>query len=120
MGAALRLPIIHSLDLEHDVKRLRDEWHAELIGTVLDETAERLSVAEKPTRLGLLLGNEADGLDERWQALCDRRLTIPMRGGIDSLNVAIAAGIFLHHFTSRETSRPDAKAWLDAPRRESS
>jgi len=24
-------------------------------------------------------------------------LTIPMRDGVDSLNVAVAAGIFLHH-----------------------
>ena len=101
MGAALRLPILESPDLERDVRRLRDEWQVELIATVLDNTAEPLAQATKPIRLGLLLGNEADGLDSRWQALCDRRLTIPMQEGTDSLNVGIAAGIFLHHFSSR-------------------
>ena len=28
-----------------------------------------------------------------------RRVTIPMHHGTDSLNVAVAAGIFLYHFT---------------------
>ena len=102
MGAALRLPILESPDLERDVRRLREEWDVELIATVLDHTAEPLAHAAKPLRLGLLFGNEADGLDARWQALCHLRLTIPMRGGTDSLNVAIAAGIFLHHFSSRQ------------------
>ena len=101
MGAALRLPIIESPDLERDVMRLHEEWQFKLIATVLDDTAESLAHAAKPPRLGLLLGNEADGLDARWQALCDRRLTIPMQQGTDSLNVAIAAGIFLHHFSSQ-------------------
>ena len=100
MGAVLRLPIIESPDLERDVKRLHDEWHVELIATVLDDTAEPLARTAKPLRLGLLFGNEADGLDARWRALCDRRMTIPMQKGTDSLNVAIAAGIFLHHFSS--------------------
>ncbi|MEK6256992.1 MAG: RNA methyltransferase [Planctomycetota bacterium] len=101
MGAALRLPILESPDLERDVRRLRDEWQVELISTVLDDNAEPLARAAKPLRLGLLFGNEADGLDAHWQALCDRRLTIPMQEGTDSLNVAIAVGIVLHHFSSR-------------------
>ena len=99
MGTALRLPIIESADLERDVERLRTEWKLELIATVLDETAALLSDATRGPRIGLLFGNEADGLDSRWQGKCDRRLTIPMRLGTDSLNVAVAAGIFLHHFS---------------------
>ncbi|HEY4259562.1 MAG TPA: RNA methyltransferase [Schlesneria sp.] len=100
MGTAFRLPIVESIDLERDVLRLREEWNLELIATVLDDNASSLSSADRGSRVGLLFGNEADGLDQQWQSLCHRRLTIPMRGGTDSLNVAIAAGIFLHHFTS--------------------
>ena len=32
-------------------------------------------------------------------AACNRRVTLPMQLGTDSLNVAVAAGIFLYHFT---------------------
>ena len=99
MGTAFRLPIVESMDLESDVRRLRDEWQVELVGTVLDETAAPLSKATRTGRVGLVFGNEADGLDAHWKSLCDRCLTIPMLGGTDSLNVAIAAGIFLHHFS---------------------
>ena len=99
MGTAFRLPIIESPDLEREVIRLRNEWHVELIATVLDESAVSMSTADHSRRVGLMFGNEADGLDEQWQSLCDRRVTIPMRLGTDSLNVAVAAGIFLHHFT---------------------
>ena len=101
MGAALRLSILESPDLERDLRRLRDEWQVKLFATVLDDAAEPLVQVAKPLRLALLFGNEADGLDARWQTLCDHRLTIPMQPGTDSLNVAIAAGIFLHHFSSR-------------------
>ena len=48
---------------------------------------------------GLLFGNEAQGLSKEWLDLCQRRVTIPMRHGTDSRNVAVAAGVFLYHFT---------------------
>ena len=43
--------------------------------------------------------DEAQGLGPEWLAHCHRRVTIPMKLGTDSLNVAVAAGIFLYHFT---------------------
>ena len=49
--------------------------------------------------IALVFGSEAAGLDPAWVARCDRRLTIPMRPGAESLNVAVAAGIILYHFT---------------------
>lgn len=101
MGTAFRLPIVESSDLQRDVVRLRDEWNVEMLATVLDHSATPLSTARRSKQIGLLFGNEADGLDEDWQSLCDRRLTIPMHLGTDSLNVAVAAGIVLHHFTSQ-------------------
>jgi tRNA G18 (ribose-2'-O)-methylase SpoU len=65
----------------------------------LDEAAEPLADAGRASRFGLLFGNEAQGLDAAHVAVCQRRVTIPMKLGTDSLNVAVAAGIFLYHFT---------------------
>ena len=73
----------------------------ELAATVLADDAEPLNGAARARRFGILFGNEAQGLDERVIAACDRKVTIPMKLGTDSLNVAVAAGIFLYHFTSR-------------------
>jgi tRNA G18 (ribose-2'-O)-methylase SpoU len=98
MGAVFSLPIIRSKNLLHDLRLLRDRGF-ELIATVLDESAEPLDHAKRGDRLGILFGNESRGLDDPVIALSDRRVTIPMRGGIDSLNVSIAAGILLYQFT---------------------
>ena len=44
-------------------------------------------------RVALLLGTEGAGLSEHWTAGATLRATIPMRAGVDSLNVAAAAAI---------------------------
>jgi tRNA G18 (ribose-2'-O)-methylase SpoU len=99
MGTAFYLPIVRSTDLSRDLRRLRNEFAVELVATVLDPGADPLDRVARPPRLGVMLGNEAQGLGPQWLELADRRVTIPMKLGTDSLNVAVAAGIFLYHFT---------------------
>lgn len=104
MGTAFKLPIIESRDLAADLQRLRDEWQFEFAATILDPLASPLHTATRSPRFGVLFGNEHAGLAEEWIGRCLQRLTIPMSGETDSLNVAIAAGIFLHHFTRHNPS----------------
>lgn len=99
MGAALGVPIIRSDDLAAELDRLRREFAFELAATVLDADAEPLDRAARPNRIALLFGSEGHGLDRSLVERCDHRLTIAMQRGTDSLNVAVAAGIFLYHFT---------------------
>jgi tRNA G18 (ribose-2'-O)-methylase SpoU len=44
-------------------------------------------------RAALMLGAEGPGLSPQAMALSDRRVVIPMRRGVDSLNVAAAAAV---------------------------
>jgi tRNA G18 (ribose-2'-O)-methylase SpoU len=44
-------------------------------------------------RVALVLGSEGHGLSARWERAADRRAVIPMRAGVDSLNVAAAAAV---------------------------
>ena len=97
MGTALRVPVIARDDLADEIGRLRREFGFETIATVVDPTAEPLSAIRRPDRLALFLGSEGHGLGPDWLALCDRSLTIPMRAGAESLNLAVAAGIVLYH-----------------------
>jgi tRNA G18 (ribose-2'-O)-methylase SpoU len=99
MGAVLRLPVVQVSDLEGTLRDLRSRYGVELAATVLSETAELLDRAHRSRRFALLLGNEGQGLPENLVAICQRRLTIPMSQGADSLNVSVAAGIFFYHFT---------------------
>jgi tRNA G18 (ribose-2'-O)-methylase SpoU len=100
MGTVFHLPLVRSDDLLRDLARLRGEWGVGLVATVLDDRAVPLYRFERGPRLGVLFGNEAQGLSAAYVAASDTRITIPMRGGTDSLNVAVAAGIFLYHLTS--------------------
>ncbi|MGZ4602551.1 MAG: TrmH family RNA methyltransferase [Kineosporiaceae bacterium] len=51
--------------------------------------------AEPPERLALVLGTEGDGLAATTVAAADLAVRIPMRGGVDSLNVAAATAVAL-------------------------
>ena len=102
MGTIFSLPLVRSADLLADLHNLRDRWRFGLAAAVVGEGAEPLAGAERPDRLALLFGNEAQGLGEDYVSACQRRVTIPMKLGTDSLNVAVAAAVFLYHFT-RET-----------------
>ncbi len=101
MGTIFSLPLYQASDLLADLRRLKSEWGVELAATVLDAGAERLADAARPAKFGLLFGSEPQGLGEEWAAACDRQITIPMHWGTDSLNVAVAMGIFLFHFTRK-------------------
>jgi len=99
MGTVFSIPLVRTDSLLRDLGRLRKEWGFELAAAVLDPAAEPLEHAARSPRLGLLFGNEAQGLEAQHLNAIDRKLTIPMRHGIDSLNVVVAAGIFLYHLT---------------------
>lgn len=95
MGAAFALPIIECFDLAADLNRLRDERGFRLLATVLEPQAKLLADLKRGTPTVMLLGNESDGLAQEWIDLSNERVTIPMTAA-DSLNVTVAAGIFLH------------------------
>ena len=44
----------------------------------------------------ILVGNESRGLPEDYEAACDLRVTMPMRGRADSLNAAVAAAVLAY------------------------
>jgi TrmH family RNA methyltransferase len=49
-----------------------------------------------PARLALAVGNEAGGLSPHVAAAAERLVGLPISEGVESLNVAVAAGILLH------------------------
>lgn len=64
-------------------------------GMTLGEGAITLDelVAEGHERLALVFGSEGHGLTPAADRLLDRRVTIPMAGGVDSLNVAASSAV---------------------------
>ncbi len=98
MGAALKLKIIEAEDITGVLNRLHREFGFDRVATVLQD-AEDLDETARTQRVAILIGNEAHGLPDNIAQACERRVTIPMQLGTDSLNAAVATGIVLHHFT---------------------
>lgn len=96
MGSVLTVPMARSENLSEDLPRIRDKGAFQLVGTVLDQSAELLDRFTWPRRAAVLFGNEYHGLDPRYLDLCDHRVTLPMESETDSLNVSVAAGLFLY------------------------
>lgn len=69
-------------------------WGAALEGRPIDEAAP-------PARLALAVGNEGAGLKASVRDACAGLVALPMAPGVESLNVAVAAGIALYALRPR-------------------
>ena len=85
--------------LADEVDGLIDNDGLRLLAAVTEASAVPFDQVARPPRLGLVLGDEDQGIDPVWLAKCHERITIPMRTPGGSLNVAVAAGILIHALT---------------------
>jgi len=77
-----------------------------IIAASVDASAESLFEATiEPPDVALLFGNEQTGLSETAMMLADRRIAIPMRGMMQSLNLSVTAALFMHELTRQRISR---------------
>ncbi|MEM8885302.1 MAG: RNA methyltransferase [Planctomycetota bacterium] len=88
-GALFRRPVLRG-----DRTALAAAGFAVWVADAAGEPVE--SIATRPARLALLVGNEPRGVDESTRAAADRTVAVTLAAEIESLNVAMAAGILLH------------------------
>ncbi len=93
MGAVFSLPYARVADWHDAVPRLSAAGFTTVALTLADDAVDLEQALHGLDRVALLMGGEGHGLSERWQAAADRRAVIPMRAGIDSLNVAAATAV---------------------------
>ncbi len=67
--------------------------------------AEDVRLVERRAKQALLVGAEGPGLSAAALAAADRRVRVPLAEGVDSLNVATAAAIVLHHLWAAPADR---------------
>ena len=92
MGALFRLPAATATDAECLA------WVGRVGASlwVTDSEGERSGGQRRTAPVALVLGNEGAGIRPELERVATRRLAIPLRGGVESLNVAVAAGILLY------------------------
>jgi TrmH family RNA methyltransferase len=92
MGAHFQHPAMSSTWDDLDAFRTArgvSLWAADASGVALDHDVP-------PPRLALIVGNEGNGISDAARERADRVVAIPITSSVDSLNVAVAAGILLH------------------------
>jgi tRNA G18 (ribose-2'-O)-methylase SpoU len=98
VGAVLRTPMASGLDAAAMIAALHAADFEVL--ALSPAASDRLEAFRPRGKTAILLGSEGPGLPPALIARC-RPVAIPMAGGFDSLNVATAGAIALHHLTRR-------------------
>jgi TrmH family RNA methyltransferase len=94
MGSVLRLPIAAGLTT-HEALTLMRKSGVRTIAAIA-RGGQDPDAVDWRGKAALLLGGEGPGLTDEAIALCDARVTIPMAGGVESLNVAAAGAILVY------------------------
>jgi tRNA G18 (ribose-2'-O)-methylase SpoU len=95
MGTVFRLAILESSDLRGTLNQLKG-LGIRCIGAHLGTESQRIEEADFRSDCCLVFGSEGEGLRGEVLGACGERVMVPMREGVDSLNVGNAAAVFLY------------------------
>ncbi|MBR2661419.1 MAG: RNA methyltransferase [Clostridia bacterium] len=97
MGSIFRLGFSFPSSLPQTLEKLKKDGFS-VLSSQLDGNPfyERGAVSSS---FVLVIGNEGNGVSDAVKAVATHRLCLPMRGGAESLNAAVAAGIMMYDLT---------------------
>jgi 23S rRNA (guanosine2251-2'-O)-methyltransferase len=99
-GSVFKAPIIHCDNLSDTLRSLQ-RTHCDIV-TLDSHASQCITRFTPPQRCCYVLGNETHGVSSTINTFSQQQLSIPMSNGIESLNVAVTAGLiaYQHHFKS--------------------
>ena len=92
-GAINYTPVAKVTNLTNTIKELKERgmWFV-----CADMDGERMYDLNLTGPIGLVIGNEGEGVSKLVKENCDFTASIPMKGDIDSLNASVAAGVLAY------------------------
>ncbi len=103
MGSGFRVPFAHADDLPAALADLAGRGYGIVASDLRGQ--DFYARPDPGPRFVLVIGNEARGISDATRAAATMLVKLPMRGGAESLNAAVAAGIMMYELM-RETGRP--------------
>lgn len=100
MGSVFRMDIFEVSDIDELFSCLSENGITSY-AAVIDKDAEDLRTCSFEGGCAVFIGNEGNGLPADVSARCDIRATIKMSGHINSLNAAMATGIFMWEMSGK-------------------
>ncbi|WP_039853095.1 23S rRNA (guanosine(2251)-2'-O)-methyltransferase RlmB [Hylemonella gracilis] len=100
-GAAETVPYFMVTNLARTLGELKERniW---CIGTS-DDAPQTLYQSDLKGPTALVLGAEGEGMRQLTRKTCDALVSIPMKGGVESLNVSVASGVCLYEALRQRT-----------------
>ena len=92
-GALNYTPVARVTNISKTIDELKKEGLWFVCADMGGETMYRLNLTGP---IGLVIGNEGEGVSRLVKEKCDFIASIPMKGDIDSLNASVAAGILAY------------------------
>ena len=99
MGSIFRVGTAFAPDAPAAAQTLRTLGYA-VLASLLDGD-DFYARAPLPQRVCLTIGNEGAGITDALAQIATHRYRLPMRGGAESLNAAIAAAVFMYDIVNR-------------------
>ena len=99
MGAIFRIKIIQSEDLEETLKEIQKHKFEIVVSHLkTNNSIYDLNYKNKV----IVIGNEANGVEEKIVKIADKKIKIPMLGKTESLNASVATGIILYEYVRQK------------------
>ena len=89
-GALNYTPVAKDTNLGHTIYELKEQGMWFVCADMGGETMYNLNLTGP---IGVVIGNEGEGVSRLIREKCDFVASIPMKGDIDSLNASVAAGV---------------------------
>lgn len=102
MGAIFRVKIIECENLIETLKQVK-KHHFKVMVTSL-QTNNSIYDVDYNKKV-IIIGNEANGVEEEIQNLADEKVKIPMLGKTESLNASVATGIVLYEYVRQKIKK---------------
>ncbi len=99
MGSVFRVPTLQTESAPQAAATLRDEGYAVVAAEL--NGSDFFARGRLPGKLCLIIGNEGAGITRETLAMATHRYRLPMKGGAESLNAAVAAAIMIYDIAYR-------------------
>lgn len=99
MGAIFRIKIIECEDLEKTLNEVKKHDFKVMVSSL--QTKNTIYDVDYNKKV-IIIGNEANGVEEKIQNMADEKVKIPMLGKTESLNASVATGIILYEYVRQK------------------
>lgn len=101
-GAIAHIPVAKVTNMRNTIEDLKKEglWFA-----CADMDGQVMYQANLTGPIGLVIGSEGEGVSRIVEEACDIKVSIPMKGQLDSLNASVAAGVLIYEIVRQRMGK---------------